>query len=141
DRSPQVPMKKNSIDEVRCFFLPTLSVRRGPKAIEFYKKAFGAVELMRHVSDDGQVVAELSIGDCRFILSDEAPEYDNFSPETLGGTTIRMGLQVEDPDAMAQRAILAGAKEVYAVADQEYGYRLGRLVDPYGHHGEIFKPL
>jgi PhnB protein len=134
-------MKKNSIDEPKISFLPTLSVRRGLKAIEFYKKAFGAAESMRHVSDDGQVVAELSIGGCRFILADEAPEYDNFSPETLGGTTIRMGLQVEDPDAMVQRAILAGAKEVYAVADQEYGFRLGRIVDPYGHHWEIFKPL
>ncbi len=96
---------------------------------------------MRHLSEDGQVVAGLSIGDCRFILADEAPEYENFSPETLGGTTIRMGLQVGDPDAVVQRAILAGAREVYPVADQEYGYRLGRIVDPYGHHWEIFKPL
>jgi PhnB protein len=134
-------MKEKSIDEHKISFLPTLSVRRGLEAIEFYKTAFGALESMRQVSDDGELVAELSIGGCRFILADEAPEYDNFSPETLGGTTIRMGLQVEDPDAMAQRAILAGAKEVYAVADQEYGYRLGRLVDPYGHHWEIFKPL
>jgi len=134
-------MTKKSTDEPKIAFLPTLSVRKGLKAIEFYKKAFGAVESMRHVSDDGQVVAELYIGDCRFILADETPEYFNFSPETLGGTTIRMGLQVDDPDAMALRAILAGAKEIYAVADQDYGYRLGRIVDPFGHHWEIFKPL
>jgi PhnB protein len=121
--------------------LPTLSVRNGTAAIDFYKRAFGAIELMRHTAPDGEVVADLSIGGARFIVADEAPEYDNKSPETLGGTPIRMGLQVADPDALARQAIAAGAKEIYAVADQNYGYRLGRISDPFGHHWEIFKPL
>ncbi len=122
-------------------FLPTLSVRNGLAAIEFYKNAFGAIERMRHVSPDGAVVAEFAIGECRFIIADEAPEYGNYSPETLGGTTIRMGLEVIDPDQVAKQAIAAGAKEIYPVADQKYGYRIGRIEDPFGHHWEIFKPL
>jgi len=134
-------MKEDTVSTDQIAFLPTLSVRNGLAAIEFYKKAFGAVELMRNVSPDGDVVAEISIGDCHFILADEGPEYGNFSPETLGGTTIRMGLQVENPDAVAKQAISAGAKEIYPVADQDYGYRLGIILDPFGHHWEIFKPL
>ena len=121
--------------------LPTLSVRNGAAAVDFYKRAFGAVELMRIDSPDGAVVADLSIDGARFIVADEAPEYDNKSPETLGGTPIRMGLQVADPDAVAQKAIAAGATEIYPVADQDYGYRLGRIKDPFGHHWEIFIPL
>jgi PhnB protein len=122
-------------------FLPTLSVRRGVEAIEFYKRAFNAREIMRHVSENGDAVAELQIEECHFIVSDESVEHKNFSPETLGGTTIRMGLHVGDPDVVFNNAISAGATEIFAVADQNYGYRLGRLVDPYGHHWEIFKPL
>ena len=125
----------------RIAFLPTLSVRNCLGAVDFYKHAFNAIEVMRNVSPDGEAVAEIAIGDCHFIVADEAPTYGNYSPETLGGTTIRMGLQVEDPDAVAQQAVHAGAREVYPVADQSYGYRLGRVVDPFGHHWEIFKPL
>ncbi len=134
-------MKEDTATIDQITFLPTLSVRNGIAAIEFYKKAFDAIELMRNVSPGGDVVAEIAIGDCHFILADEAPQYGNFSPETLGGTTIRMGLQVGNPDAVARQAISAGAKEVYPVADQDYGYRLGRILDPFGHHWEIFKPL
>lgn len=121
--------------------LPTLSVRNSAAAIEYYKKAFDAVELMRSTSPDGEVVAELSIGNARFYVADEAPAYDNFSPETLGGGTIRIGLQVQNPDAVAKQAISAGAREIYPVADQDCGFRLGRIVDPFGHHWEIFTPL
>ncbi len=125
----------------RITLLPTLSVRNCVAAIAFYKLAFGAIELMRNVSPDGEAVAEITIGDCHFILADEAPQYGNFSPETLGGTTIRMGLQVDNPDLVVRRAISAGAEEIYPVADQDYGYRLGRIRDPFGHHWEIFKLL
>src|SRR4051812_8442904 len=121
--------------------VPTLAVRNANAAIAFYKKAFGAVELMSMTSPDGEVVAELSVGEARFVVADEAPEYGNFGPETLGGTPVRIGLQVEDPDAVAKDAVDAGAKEIYPVADQHYGYRLGHIVDPFGHHWEIFKPL
>lgn len=121
--------------------LPTLSVRNGNAAIEFYKNAFGATEIFVVRSPDGAVVAQLAIDAVNFLVADEAPEHGNYSPETLGGTTIRMGLQVMDPDVAQARAIAAGAKEIYPVADQDYGYRLGRIVDPFGHHWEIFRPL
>jgi PhnB protein len=116
-----------------------LSVRRGPAAIEFYKAAFGAV--VDYVVGDESIVAQLSIGDdATFWVSDEAPEFHNFSPETVGGGTVRMLLLVDDPDASIARAISAGATEVWPAQD-EYGWRLGRVVDPFGHHWEIGKPL
>ena len=134
-------MNENINSKAQYVIVPTLSVRNAAAAIEFYKNAFGAMELMGNTSPDGDVVAELSISGARFVVADEAPEYDNCSPETLGGTPIRMGLQVTNPDAVAKQAISAGAIEIYPVADQDYGYRLGRIVDPFGHHWEIFKPL
>ena len=119
----------------------TLSVKNASAAIEYYKAAFGAQELMRNTSPDGDVVAELTIGEARFVVADESPDHNNFGPESLGGTPVRIGLQVENPDAVAEEAVKAGAKEIYPVADQHYGYRLGHIVDPFGHHWEIFKPL
>jgi PhnB protein len=118
-----------------------LNVRRGVDAIEFYKTAFGAVEVFRIESPDGAVVAQLSIGECDFWLADESPEHQNFSPETLGGSTMRMMLIADDPDAVFGRAVSAGATSVSPVADQSYGWRVGRLVDPFGHPWEIGKPL
>jgi PhnB protein len=133
---------KNQLNEnFQTAIRPTLSVMNGAAAIEFYKKAFGAVELMRVTDPDGAVVAELSIGGARFFLADESPEHGNFSPEKLDGISVRMGLLVADPDAVAKQAIAAGATEVYPVADQDYGYRLGHIVDPFGHHWEICRPL
>jgi PhnB protein len=113
-----------------------LNVRNGAKAVEFYKAAFGAGEMFRIDSDDGEVVCQLSVGTAQFWVGDESPEYLNFSPETLGGGTVRMMLMVEDPDASFARAIAAGAKSVSPVADQ-HGWRVGRVVDPFGHHWEI----
>jgi PhnB protein len=121
--------------------VPTLSVKNASAAIEYYKAAFGAQELMRNTSPDGDVVAELAIGEARFVVADESPDHNNFGPESLGGTPVRIGLQVGNPDAVAEEAVRAGAKEIYPVADQHYGYRLGHIVDPFGHHWEIFKPL
>jgi len=129
------------MEDFKTAFLPTLSVRNGTAAIEFYKNAFGANVVMCLTDPDGAVVAELSINGLRFLIADESPEHGNFSPETLGGSTIRMGLIVPDPDAMAERAIAAGATEIYAVANQDYGYRLGRIKDPFGHHWEICRKL
>jgi uncharacterized glyoxalase superfamily protein PhnB len=120
---------------------PMLSVRRGKAAVEFYMDAFGAQVLFQIEAPDGGVVAELSAGQSRFWVADESPEHKNFSPETLGGGTVRMVLVVHDPDSAFQRAIDAGAAVVNPVADQEYGWRVGRLVDPFGHHWEIGKPL
>jgi PhnB protein len=116
-----------------------LSVRRGPEAIAFYAAAFGAV-VDYQVGDDS-IVAQLSIGDdATFWVADESPEHANFSPETLGGGTVRMLLIADDPDAAIERALAAGATLVSA-AEDAYGWRLGRVADPFGHHWEIGKPL
>jgi len=117
-----------------------LSVRRGAKAVEFYKAAFGATELFRLDSEDGAVVARLAASEAEFWVADESPENLNFSPESLGGGSVRMVMIVEDPDAAFERAVAAGATVVWPVADQ-YGWRLGRIVDPFGHHWEIGKPV
>ena len=121
---------------------PELSVRRGRAAVEFYKAAFGADEVYRvgGTDDHEAVVSQLSVGDASFWVSDEAPSHGNFSPESLGGATVRMLLVVEDPDAMVDRAMAAGATVIRPVGE-EHGWRLGRIQDPFGHHWEIGKPL
>ncbi len=121
--------------------VPLLSVRHGAQAIEFYKAAFGAEELLRIEDQGGAVVARLAVGDSEFWLADESPEHSNFSPETLAGSTVRMVVTTESPDDAFQRAVEAGATVVSPVEDQSYGWRVGRVVDPYGHHWEIGKPL
>ena len=120
---------------------PMLSVRRGTHAISFYKSAFGAEVLFRIDAPDGAVVAQLSVAGAEFWVADESPEHQNFSPETLDGSTARMVLVVDDPDTAFQRAVTAGGRIVSPVKDQEYGWRVGRVVDPFGHHWEIGKPL
>lgn len=121
--------------------VPMLSVRNGAQAIEFYKAAFGAEELLRIEDQGGAVVARLAVGDSEFWLADESPENLNFSPETLAGSTVRMVVTADNPDDAFRQAVEAGAKVVSPVEDQPYGWRVGRLVDPYGHHWEIGKPL
>jgi PhnB protein len=120
---------------------PLLSVRNGIRAVEFYKQAFGANELSRIDDGHGSIVARLSIGESEFWLADEAPSYGNFSPESLGGSTVRMILTADDPDALFARAVQAGATVVDLVSDKDYGWRVGRIADPFGHHWEIGKPL
>ncbi|MGH9406290.1 MAG: VOC family protein [Terriglobia bacterium] len=120
---------------------PMLSVRNGAKAIEFYKAAFGADELFRLTGEGGDVVARLSMEGAQFWLADESPQHFNFSPESLGGGSVRIIMIVADPDAVFLQAVSAGATVVHAVADQPYGWRVGRIVDPFGHHWEIGKPL
>jgi len=83
----------------------------------------------------------MSVGGAEFWLADESPEYLNFSPESLGGATARMVMVVDDPDAAFARAVEAGGKTVSAVEDKEYGWRVGRVVDPFGHHWEIGRPI
>jgi PhnB protein len=119
---------------------PMLSVRNGVKALEFYKAAFGAGELFRIDAESGAVVARLSVGGAEFWVADESPEHLNFSPETLGGGSVRMVMIVNDPDATFARAVAAGAKVISPMTDQ-YGWHLGRVADPFGHHWEIGKPL
>jgi PhnB protein len=117
-----------------------LSVRNGGRAVEFYKKAFGASEVYRVEDPGGSVVSRLSIDGAEFWLSDESPEHGNFSPESLGGGSVRMILTVPDPDSVFARAVAAGAREVYPV-QEEHCWRVGRVVDPFGHHWEIGRPV
>jgi PhnB protein len=119
-----------------------LSVRRGRDAVEFYKTAFGAAEDYRVGGTDANpaVVAQLSVGNAVFWVADESPTHRNYSPESLGGATVRMLLIVEDPESAVARAVAAGATEVSPVAEA-HGWRLGRIEDPFGHHWEIGTPL
>lgn len=128
-------------DGSKATISPMLSVRNGARAIDFYRAAFGAEVLFRIDAEDGAVVAELSVGGSRFWVADESPEHFNFSPESLGGGSVRMVMIVKDPDAAFERAIQSGATMVWPVGDQPYGWRVGRLTDPFGHHWEIGKPL
>ena len=136
-------MSRNTQDALdpKMVLSPLLSVRNGIRAVEFYKQAFGAKELSRIDDGQGSIVARLSIGTSEFWLADEAPSYANFSPETIGGSTVRMILTVNDPDGLFARAVQAGATVVDAVSDKDYGWRVGRVADPFGHHWEIGKPL
>lgn len=118
---------------------PWLSVRDGARAVDFYKSAFGATEVFR-MEEGGSVVARLSVEGAEFWVGDESPEHFNFSPKTIGGSSVRIILTVADPDAVFARALVAGASQVYPVGE-EYGWRLGRVVDPFGHHWEIGRPL
>jgi PhnB protein len=117
-------------------------VRRGREAVAWYVEAFGAVVDYQVGGTDGmpEVVAQLSVGDAVFWISDESQDDENFSPESLGGATTRMALVVDDPRAVMARAVEAGAREVYPAAE-EHGWLLGRIEDPYGHHWEVGRPL
>jgi PhnB protein len=113
--------------------IPYLCVRAAASAIDFYKRAFGAVEALR-IEHDGRVGhAELEIGDARIMLSDEFPDYEALSPSTLGGAAVLIHLYVEDVDAFTRRAAEHGLKELRPVADQFYGDRGGKFEDPFGH--------
>jgi PhnB protein len=121
---------------------PELSVRRGLEALEFYKSAFGAVEIYRvgGKEENEDVVAQLSVGNASFWVSDESPPNKNFSPESLGGSTVRLLLIVQDPHSVVKRAVALGATEI-APVEEVHRWLLGRIEDPFGHHWEIGKPL
>ncbi len=135
-------MTESSSGDTRVGIVAELSVRRGREAVEFYKAAFGAVEVYRVNGTDEhpEVVSQLTVGDASFWVSDEAPDYGHFSPETLGGSTTRILLMVDDPKAVVARAIAAGATVVFPV-ERSHGWLMGRIADPFGHQWEIGKPL
>jgi PhnB protein len=126
---------------VQTTLAPLLNVRNGAKAIDFYKAALGATVIFSTPPESGSVVAQLAIEGAEFWLADESPENQNFSPESLHGSTVRIILTVDNPDAVFNRAVAAGATVVWPVADQPYHWRIGRIADPFGHHWEIGKPL
>ncbi len=120
--------------EFRAALTPYLSIRGAAAAIEFYKKAFGATELMRLMQPDGRLGhAQLDIGGAQIMLADEFPEYGFRGPESMGGSPVRLHLDVPDVDAFARQATAAGAKIVRPIADQFYGDRSGQLIDPFGY--------
>ena len=117
---------------------PYVVVQNAKAAIEFYKNAFNATEVLRLESPDGKIAhAEVKIGDSHVMLADEHPEFDAISPKTLGGSPISLLIYCEDVDAMFAQAIAAGATEKRSVQDQFYGDRSGVLEDPFGHSWSI----
>jgi PhnB protein len=114
---------------------PYLIVNEAAGAIEFYTKAFGAIELFRMAGPDGKIGhAELLIDDSHVMLADEHPEIGARGPQSIGGSPVSLYLYVADVDAVVSRAVSLGAKLIRPVADQFYGDRSGGLDDPFGHH-------
>ncbi len=120
--------------------VPWLSLRNAIQANEFYKAAFGAIEVYRLDMPDGGLVARLSVDGAEFWISGESSAGTNLPRESVGGGTARMILTVADPDALFSRALKAGATEIFPVGEG-HGWRLGRLEDPFGLHWEIGHPL
>lgn len=117
---------------------PELWVDKGATAIELHRAAFGATVLHR-VGDGENIVAQLAVDGATFWVAATASAAPRFTPPAIGGATGRTLLVVDDPDALATRALAAGAVEVSAVAD-EHGWRVGRVIDPFGHEWEIGRP-
>src|SRR5580704_3374929 len=122
---------------VRTVATPRLTFKDAAKAIEFYKHAFGAKEVMRFETETGIPHAQITIGDSSIILSDEWPEGGRFSAETLGSSPVQLSLGVEDVDSFAKRAVDAGLKVILPIKDQFYGRREGSFVDPFGYTWNI----
>jgi len=117
---------------------PYLIIHDATAALEFYKKALGAVELMRMPAPGGRIGhAEIKIGDSPVMLADENPEMNARSPRSIGGSPISLMVYVEDVDALVARAVAAGATLVRPVANQFYGDRTGGIDDPFGFHWYI----
>jgi PhnB protein len=126
--------KVKSIPEGYEAAIPYLCVKNGSDVIDFYRRAFGAIEKYRIADPSGKIGhAEIRIGDAVLLLADEYPEMGALSPQSIGGSPLAIQLYVEDVDAVAERAIAAGAKELRPVEDQFYGERAGQLEDPFGH--------
>lgn len=122
---------------VRQTARPQLRVRNVAAAIDFYTRAFGARELMRFEAGGRIPHAEIEIGESLIVLADEAPEYGFLGPDALGGSPVTIQLFVPNVDELAAQAVAAGARLVSPVADQFYGDRTGRLIDPFGHSWTI----
>jgi PhnB protein len=123
---------------VATVLTPYLSVRDAAAAIDFYRRAFGAVETFRFDDTDGRIGhAELQIGGAALHLADEYPEAGHLGPLSIGGSPVLLALEVPDVDAVVARAVAEGATLVREVADQFYGDRSGQIVDPFGHRWSV----
>jgi PhnB protein len=125
--------KVNAIPTGYHAITPYLIIRGAAQAIDFYKQAFGAVEIMRMAHGDKIGHAEIKIGDSFIMLADEFPEMGYQSPQALNGTTVSLVLYIEDVDTVFQRAVDAGAEVKMALENKFYGDRMGTLADPFGH--------
>jgi PhnB protein len=132
-RSVSMATTAEPIAATRTFAAPRLAFKDAAKAIEFYKKAFGARETMRFDTGAGIPHAEIMIGDSVVMLCDEWPEGGRYSAETMGSSPVSMRIHVPDADAFAEHAVAAGAKLAGPITDQFYGYREGTLLDPFGY--------
>jgi PhnB protein len=117
---------------------PQLWVERAGPALTFYGEAFGA-QVVHLVGEGDDIVAQLAVGDAFFWIAGAGPAIGRFSPDAIGGHTSRMLLVVDDPDAVMKKAVDAGAVAKSAVGT-EHGWRIGRIVDPFGHEWEVGKP-
>jgi PhnB protein len=117
---------------------PELWVDRAGQALQFYQDAFGA-RVLHRVGDGDEIVAQLAVGEASFWVAPAGPAMGRFSPRAVGGGTSRTLLVVDDPDTVLKRAVAAGAVERSPVGD-EHGWRIGRVVDPFGHEWEIGRP-
>lgn len=138
ERRASMSATPKAVPEARRAATPYLCVRGAAAAIEFYKEVFGATEVMRLTEPAGRIGhAEIAIGESRLCLSDEYPEFGVLSPHALGGTPVRISLEVADSDEVVARALAAGAQLLRPVQDQFYGSRSGQVVDPFGHRWNI----
>ena len=129
-----MPKKVKAIPDGYYTLTPNLTVRQASKAIDFYKKAFGAEEIVRMPGPGGSIMhAELQIGNSRVMLADEMPEMGSKSPAAFGGSPVGFYVYVENVDAAWKRAVDAGAKPKMPLADMFWGDRVGALEDPFGH--------
>lgn len=124
----------------RSILQPQLAVRDSRRAVDFYVAAFGADELYRLDDGDAPPVVQLAVGDAVFWVQEESPTAGTASPEATGTTSVRLLLVAPDPQAAVARAVAAGAAETSPVGD-EHGWRVGRIVDPFGHRWEVARPV
>jgi PhnB protein len=118
---------------------PELWVERASQAVTFYTAAFGA-RVLHRVGEGDDIVVQLAVGEAAFWVAAAAADRDRLSPRAIGGATSRTLLVTDDPDAVRRRAVEAGATQTSA-AGEEHGWRLGRIIDPFGHEWEIGKPI
>ena len=126
--------------KIKTSLQPWLSVPNSASAGAFYKAAFGALETYRLETPEGGLVLKLSVDGAEFWVSGQGNDTPNMPTEKLGGEYLKMVLTVDNPDAIFEQALKMGATEVFPVGE-DFGWRLGRLEDPYGLHWEIGKPL
>ena len=133
---------QNMIQPTTTFFAPQLYIKAGVTDISFYEKAFNAVEIRRFINDDGSIhVAELSINGALFHIHEASAKKMQLEPQTTNGTTVVIGLFVDDVDEVMRKAIAAGAIEISPAQSYDYGYRQGDIKDPFGHLWMIEKKI